>query len=100
WPTAAGEVAVTDAVATTFQTRVGGALTLDRRPRAAVGLVENPGDLEGGVALVPPGDADPPTAVTVLVRASAEKAAALPAQAGGRLEARPAAPGAARCATA
>jgi putative ABC transport system permease protein len=25
WPTAAGEVAVTDAVATTFQTRVGGA---------------------------------------------------------------------------
>jgi putative ABC transport system permease protein len=55
WPTAAGKVAVTDAVATTFQTRVGGALTLDRRPRTVVGLVENPGDLDDEFALVPPG---------------------------------------------
>jgi putative ABC transport system permease protein len=100
WPTAAGEVAVTDAVATTFQTRVGGALTLDRRPRTVVGLVENPGDLDDEFALVPPGDADPPTAVTVLVRASAERAAALPADAGGRLEPRPACHGAVLCGTA
>ena len=100
WPTAAGEVAVTDAVATTFRTRVGGVLTLDRRPRTVVGLVENPGDLDDEFALVPPGDADPPTAVTVLVRASAEKAAALPAEAGGRLESRPACHGAVLCATA
>src|SRR4029450_4893604 len=75
-------------------------LTLDRRPRTVVGLVENPGDLDDEFALVPPGDADPPTAVTVLVRASAEKAAALPAQAGGRLESRPACHGAVLCATA
>jgi putative ABC transport system permease protein len=100
WPTAAGEVAVTDAVAATFQTRVGGALILDRRSRTVVGLVENPGDLDDEFALVPPGDADPPTAVTVLVRASAEKAAALPAEAGGRLESRPACHGAVLCATA
>jgi len=99
WPTAAGEVAVTDAVATTFQTRVGGTLTLDRRPRTVVGLVENPGDLDDEFALIPSGDANP-TAVTVLVRATAEKAAALPAEAGGRLESRPACHGAVLCATA
>jgi len=99
WPTAAGEVAVTDAVATTFQTRVGGTLTLDRRPRTVVGLVENPGDLDDEFALIPSGDANP-TAVTVLVRATAEKAADLPAEAGGRLESRPACHGAVLCATA
>ena len=100
WPSAAGEVAVTDAIATIFQSRVGGAIALDRRPRTVVGLVENPGDLDDEFALVPPGDADPPTAVTVLVRASAERAAALPAEAGGRLEPRPACHGAVLCATA
>jgi putative ABC transport system permease protein len=100
WPSAPGEVAVTDAVATTFQTRVGDTLTLDRRSRTVVGLVENPGDLDDEFALVPPGDVDPPPAVTVLVRASAERAAALPANAGGRLEARPACHGAVLCATA
>jgi putative ABC transport system permease protein len=65
-----------------------------------VGLVENPGELDDEFALVPPRDADPPTAVTVLVRASAERAAALPAEAGGRLEPRPACHGAVLCATA
>ena len=65
-----------------------------------VGLVENPGDLDDEFALVAPADADPPAAVTVLVRASPERAAALPADAGGRLEARPACHGAVLCATA
>jgi putative ABC transport system permease protein len=100
WPTTTGEVAVTDAVAAGFQTGVGGTLTLDRRPRTVVGLVENPGDLDDEFALVPRADADPPTAVTILVRASAERAAALPAEAGGRLESRPACHGAVLCATA
>ena len=100
WPTATGEVAVTDAVAAGFQTRVGGTLILDRRPRMVVGLVENPGDLDDEFALVPRADASPPTLVTILVRASAEKAAALPAEAGGRLESRPACHGAVLCATA
>ena len=100
WPSAAGEVAVTDAVATTFQTGLGGTVVLDRRARTVVGLVENPGDLDDEFALVAPADAAPPTAVTVLVRASAERAAALPASAGGRLEVRPACHGAVLCATA
>jgi putative ABC transport system permease protein len=99
WPSAAGEIAVTDAVAATFQTGVGGTLILDRRPRTVVGLVENPGDLDDEFALVPRADPDPPTAVTILVRASAEKAAALPAEAGGPLESRPACHGAVLCAT-
>jgi putative ABC transport system permease protein len=99
WPSAAGEVAVTDAVAATFQTGVGGTVVLDRRARTVVGLVENPGDLDDEFALVAPADADP-TAVTVLVRATAERAAALPPSAGGRLESRPACHGAVLCATA
>jgi putative ABC transport system permease protein len=100
WPSAAGEVAVTDAVAATLQTQVGGTVALDRRARTVVGVVENPGDLEDEFALVARAHADPPTAVTVLVRATAERAAALPADAGGRLEARPACHGAVLCATA
>ena len=100
WPSAAGELAVTDAVAATFQTGVGGSFLLDGRPRTVVGLVENPGDFDDEFALVPPADVDPPTAVTVLVRTSAERAAALPANAGGRLEPRPACHGALLCATA
>jgi putative ABC transport system permease protein len=100
WPSAAGEVAVTDAVAATLQTGVGGTVALDRRARAVVGLVENPGDLDDEFALVARADADPPTAVTVLVRTSPERAAGLPANAGGRLEARPACHGAVLCATA
>ncbi|HKP98836.1 MAG TPA: FtsX-like permease family protein, partial [Actinomycetes bacterium] len=100
WPSAAGEVAVTDAVAATFQTGIGGAIALDRRARTVVGLVENPGDLDDEFALVAPADAGPPTAVTVLVRTSAERAASLPADAGGRLEPRPACHGAVLCATA
>jgi putative ABC transport system permease protein len=100
WPSAAGEVAVTDAVAAIFQTAVGGTVALDRRARTVVGLVENPGDLDDEFALVAPADADPPTAVTVLVRTTAERAAALPASAGDRLEPRPACHGAVLCATA
>jgi putative ABC transport system permease protein len=100
WPSAAGEVAVTDAVAATLQTGVGDTIALGGRPRTVVALVENPGDLDDEFALVAPADADPPTAVTILVRASPERAAALPADAGGRLEARPACHGAVLCATA
>jgi putative ABC transport system permease protein len=100
WPSAAGEVAVTDEVAATFQIGLGGTVALDRRARTVVGLVENPGDLDDGFALLAPADADPPTAVTMLVRATAERAAALPASAGGRLESRPACHGAVLCATA
>jgi len=90
YPAAAGEVAITDAVAATFQVGVGGTLPLDRPARTVVGLVENPGDLDDEFALVSGWHRDPPESVTILVRASRERAAALPGAFGGRLESRPA----------
>jgi putative ABC transport system permease protein len=90
YPAAAGEVAVTDAVAATFQVGVGGTLALDRPARTVVGLVENPGDLDDEFALVSGWQRDPPESVTILVRASRERATTLPGGFGGRLESRPA----------
>jgi putative ABC transport system permease protein len=90
YPVAAGEVAVTDAVAATFQVGVGGTLTLGGPARAVVGLVENPSDLDDEFALTSPLDSDPPESVTMLVQASRERATALPGGYGGRLESRPA----------
>ena len=90
YPAAAGEVAVTDAVAATFQVGVGDTLALDGRERTVVGLVENPGDLDDEFALVSGSHGDPPESVTILVRASPERATALPGSYGGRLESRPA----------
>ena len=54
YPAAAGEAAVTDAVAATFQVGVGGTLALDGPARTVVGLVENPGDLDDEFALLSP----------------------------------------------
>jgi putative ABC transport system permease protein len=71
YPVAAGEVAVTDAVAATFQVRVGGTLTLDGPARAVVGLVENPSDLDDEFALTSPSDSHPPDSVTMLVQPAA-----------------------------
>jgi putative ABC transport system permease protein len=90
YPAGAGEVAVTDAVAETLQVGVGGTLTIDRSARAVVGLVENPGDLDDEFALTALSDAGPPASVTMLVRASRERATALPGGYAGRLESRPA----------
>jgi putative ABC transport system permease protein len=65
WPSAAGEVALTDAVAATLQIRVGGPLRLDG-DRRVVGLIENPRNLGDEFALVAPRHADPPRSVTIL----------------------------------
>ncbi|MDQ1519948.1 MAG: putative transport system permease protein, partial [Actinomycetota bacterium] len=71
YPTRAGDVAVTDAVAKLLDTHVGGALDLGGRHLTVVGLVENPNDLGDEFALVSPSPADPPQSVTVLFRATA-----------------------------
>jgi putative ABC transport system permease protein len=73
WPTGADQVAVTDAVASTFQLGVGDPLALDGHHRTVVGLVENPSDLGDEFALVSPSHAAPPESVTILVRASGER---------------------------
>jgi putative ABC transport system permease protein len=90
YPAAAGEVAVTDAVAATFQVGVGDTVTLGGSARTVVGLVENPGDLDDEFALVSGSHAESPESVTILVRSSLERATALPGGYGGRLESRPA----------
>jgi putative ABC transport system permease protein len=94
YPAAAGEVAVTDAVAATFQVGVGGTFALGGSTRTVVGLVENPSDLDDQFALVPGWHHESPESVTILVRASPERATALPGSFGGRLQSRPACHGA------
>jgi putative ABC transport system permease protein len=90
YPAAAGEVAVTGKVAATFQVGIGGTFALGGSARTVVGLVENPSDLDDQFALVPGWHHESPESVTILVRASPERAAALPGSFGGRLESRPA----------
>jgi putative ABC transport system permease protein len=90
YPAAAGEVAVTDKLAATFQVGVGGTFALGGSARTVVGLVENPSDLDDEFALVPGWHHESPESVTILVRASPERATALPGSFGGRLESRPA----------
>ncbi len=73
YPTAAGEVAVTDAVAETFKLGLGAAFALDGTARTVVGLVENPSGLDDEFALVAPANDAAPDSVTILVRASSER---------------------------
>lgn len=67
YPADAGEVAVTNKVADLFDLRVGGSWEVNGRARTVVGLVENPQRLDEPFALVAPGQADPPSSVTVHV---------------------------------
>lgn len=73
YPSAAGEVAVTDGVAATFRLHLGSPLTLAGRTRIVVGIVENPGDLTEEFALVPPAQAERPEEVAILVEAPEER---------------------------
>jgi len=72
YPTAAGEVAVTDQIGVLLDVRVGGRLALDGHTWTVVGLVENPGNLGEEFVLVPPAFADPPTSMTILAPASTQ----------------------------
>lgn len=75
YPTGAGEVAVTSAVATTLDLTVGGSWTVDGRPLRVVGLVENPLKLDDGAfALVPPGQIRSPSGLSLLVDATGPQA--------------------------
>ena len=70
YPTADGEIAVTDAVADTFGAGIGASFTLDGVPRTVVGVVENPSDLDDEFALLPPSALPNPDSVTMFVDAS------------------------------
>jgi putative ABC transport system permease protein len=88
YPVARDEVAVTDGVAAMFQAGVGATFALDGHRRTVVGMVENPGFLGDEFVLVPPAHADPPMVASILVRGSAEQAAAVAQGDGGSYELR------------
>jgi putative ABC transport system permease protein len=78
YPTSAGEVAVTEAVAESFDLTLHTRFSLDGSDWTVVGLVENPSDLRDEFILVPPAYADPPSTVTILVRGSDEQFLSFP----------------------
>jgi putative ABC transport system permease protein len=73
YPTAAGEAAVTDAVAEDFGLDVGASVALDGTTRTVVGVVENPSDLSDEFVLLAPGSDAAQDTVAVLVDASSER---------------------------
>jgi putative ABC transport system permease protein len=68
-PTGPGQVAVTSEVARDFGLHVGSLWRDGGRTLRVVGLVENPLNLLDQFALVPPGQAKPPTSVSILLNA-------------------------------
>jgi putative ABC transport system permease protein len=89
YPTGPDEVAVTAGVATIFNLHIGDTWQVGARPRAVVGLVENPLDLLEKFALVAPGQANPADHVTILIQASTQKFDAAPPINGADIEIRP-----------
>jgi putative ABC transport system permease protein len=73
YPTAAGEAAVTDAVAEEFGLDVGAPVALDGTTRTVVGVIENPSDLSDEFVLLRPGLDPAQDKVRVLVDASSER---------------------------
>jgi putative ABC transport system permease protein len=73
YPTGANEVAVTSAVARTFELHVGSIWPDGSRPLQVVGLVENPLDLQDQFALLAPGQVTGPTSVSILADASQQQ---------------------------
>ncbi len=70
YPAGAGEAAVTRAVATTFNLKVGSAWAADGRSLRVVGIVENPKDLQDTFGLVAPGQIASPSTLTLLFRST------------------------------
>jgi len=73
YPTGPDEIAMTRAAAATFAVHVGDRFVENGQSRRVVGLVENPSDLRDQFALVGPGQADPPSSVTILFDATANQ---------------------------
>jgi putative ABC transport system permease protein len=82
YPTGPGEVAMTGQLAATLGLGVGDRWQEAARAFRVVGLVENPQNLLDNFALVPPGQLDSPSQVTVLFDATAARAAAFDMPAG------------------
>jgi putative ABC transport system permease protein len=78
YPEGDGEVALTDGVAKLTNLRLGGLLHFADRNRTVVGIVENPFDLDNEFALVPPSSDLPGETLTILFRASDQRAHEFP----------------------
>ena len=74
YPSGAGQIAVTRAVAATFSLAIGDTWRVNGRPLRVVGIVENPKNLSDAFALVPPGQIPNPTNLTLLTNASGSAA--------------------------
>jgi len=70
YPSAVGEMALTDAAADTLQVDLGGTLTLDGSRWEVVGTVENPSNFDDEFVLLPPTRDRPADSVTILVEGS------------------------------
>jgi putative ABC transport system permease protein len=70
YPRGPGQVAVTAQVAAIYRLTLGRNWREGGRSRRVVGLVENPQNLQDAFALVAPGQATPPTQVTILLDAT------------------------------
>lgn len=74
YPEGAQEAAVTSAVASIFNLKVGSTWSVNGRPLQVVGIVENPKNLQDAFGLVAPGQISSPSAVTLLFDAGGSQA--------------------------
>jgi putative ABC transport system permease protein len=70
YPVGAGQAAVTAAVATTFNLKVGSIWSVSGRALRVIGIVENPKDLQDAFGLVAPAQISSPSSVSLLFDAS------------------------------
>jgi putative ABC transport system permease protein len=82
YPSGAGQAAVTAAVATTFDLKVGSTWPVNGRSLRVVGIVENPHNLQDAFGLVPPAEVANPSTVTLLFDATGSQALKFRAPAG------------------
>jgi putative ABC transport system permease protein len=66
YPVGPDQAAVTAAIATTFNLKVGSSWPVNGRALRVVGIVENPKDLQDAFGLVAPGEIDSPTFVSLI----------------------------------
>ena len=74
YPSGAGQVAMTSAVAATFRLAIGDSWPVNGRTLRVVGIVENPKNLQDAFALMAPGQISSPSSLTLLMDSSGSAA--------------------------
>src|SRR5690349_8305209 len=70
YPSGAGQIAMTAAVAATFRLAIGDSWPVNGRTLRVVGIVENPKNLQDAFALMAPGQISSPSSLTLLMDSS------------------------------